>query len=518
MSREITDLGVKESIQKSIVLLKDKKPPAYNDSVLKIGSEDNPRYYYINHADLKGKGSFGAVYAAEKIVLESNEIRFGDKEYVIKLMSPAKTEREELDNEYRVQKKYIETEKPSDMLVNGHYFLIMENMGTDFLEFKKSKLSSLNLEQRLNLVVSFLHTFNLWAHYTPSTKEAVQNFDIKLENIVIKEVSKDRWEATPIDYGLADAITQADVERKRTSITAKGSPRYVAPEVLNEKGGIRSDIFSMVPFIAVVLGVENPFEELDKKYPNPYHLIYNRKEGKTPPFSLSNLLEELVPEEFPERERLIETVKQFLNKMQKFKYKERPTADDVLRFFNDFHILVLHYKNKDEIVNEDFSEEFNKRLDRMDSLVNKNKSNTKIAIQDYLIETKKRHFFSKELGRRRAMVYSVAIESSQSSLEVSILIYALLNESGGKDLKKTVAKQLGYTKASDAAKALHKDILKKTSPETFSNDIMPEVKKLARYADNSKQGFSKNTIEGLMISIRESYKISKENGADLRVL
>lgn len=341
--------------------LKINGKPVRENSVLRVGEKEPYSYYYIDYKKRKGEGCFGEIFGAKKIeVVEKDNVKLSEEDYVIKLMDAQNTSPEQCERECQIQKGYIKTEESSGDF-RGRYFIIMEDLGEqDFAQFKDKGLKKLNLRQRLHLLVSFLHTSNLWRLNTPTTGEPIYHLDIKYQNIVVKEMplGSGMWEARPIDYGLAKRVEKEhDPDQMQGYADLGGTPAFTAPEVIGSAVGTRSDIFSMVPFVAMVLGADDPISKFSK-FDMLELLQYRRVNKDEAKFKLNNLLENLIPKNFPEKDKLKESVKKVLEKMQD-SYEKRPTMDQLLKFFNDFYTIMIAHDTGQQIVcgadKEDFS-------------------------------------------------------------------------------------------------------------------------------------------------------------------
>ena len=79
--------------------------------------------------------------------------------------------------------------------------------------------------------------------------------DIKPENFILAEKNNKQSEVKMIDFGLAKILTKPDQIMKKT----KGSPFYIAPEVLKNSYTMKCDVWSMGVLMYVMLMGKYPF-------------------------------------------------------------------------------------------------------------------------------------------------------------------------------------------------------------------------------------------------------------------
>lgn len=98
----------------------------------------------------------------------------------------------------------------------------------------------------LNFAKGFLHALKILIQLAICQIAGIKHLDVKEENIVINTQTD---EIRLIDFGLS-------VDASQLQCTKRGTPALMAPEMLQKKCLIESDIYSIAPIIALLLKVD----------------------------------------------------------------------------------------------------------------------------------------------------------------------------------------------------------------------------------------------------------------------
>lgn len=231
-------------------MLKSDEPQLITEKIIKPNGEITSRKY--SKGRLLGKGGFARVYEAFNI--ETKQI------FAIKIMeklaiSKARA-RQKFMSEIKIHKSLHHTNIvrfESHFEDSDNVYLILElctNQTLNDLMRRRKRLTELEVQCYLSQVVSslrYLHTHR------------VIHRDIKLGNIFLS----DKMEIKMGDFGLAAKI-EFEGERKRTIC---GTPNYIAPEILNGRGGhsYEVDVWSFGVLMYTMIIGRPPFETSDVK-------------------------------------------------------------------------------------------------------------------------------------------------------------------------------------------------------------------------------------------------------------
>ncbi len=219
-----------------------------------------------------GGGAFGDVYKARKVSI--------DKSYAIKFLKiDEATSRAAIERELEQVRHFSAIDHPNlvtieDMgVVLDVPYLVMGYAGEDTLarRLKRERLSrahALNLFVQSCRGVAALHERRL-AH-----------FDLKPSNIFLKgDVARVG------DYGLAKLL----IEGRQTLSFGRGTPQYMAPEMLKNRADLRADIYSLGVILFEIYSGRLPFET------SPEAGVVLREDDQPPQF----------PDDFPPRVRAV---------------------------------------------------------------------------------------------------------------------------------------------------------------------------------------------------------------------
>ena len=197
--------------------------------------------YEIGHR--LGSGAFGEVYEATKLSI--------GKRYAVKFLKVGgEAESRVVEREIAQAKLFASLDHPNLVaiedvgLVQGVPYVIMGHAGEDTLA-RRLERGPLPLDQAFRIFVQVcrgvlaLHDRNL-AH-----------FDLKPSNVFL------RGETARVgDYGLSKLLSDG----RNTLSFGRGTPRYMAPEMLSGRADHRADVFSLGVLLFEALTGELPFE------------------------------------------------------------------------------------------------------------------------------------------------------------------------------------------------------------------------------------------------------------------
>ncbi len=200
-----------------------------------------PGYQVLN---LLGHGTFGVVYRARKLSIgKPCAIKF------LKVDDPGTSEAvlKELDSlEYLAQLDHPNLVSIEDKgMILGIPYIVMGYAGDETLATRLAEQGKLSPRQASRLMAQVARGVQALHEH------GMVHFDIKPSNIFLKG---DRPRLG--DYGLARLITGS----RRTLTFGRGTPLYMAPEMLYRKGDERSDIYSLGVVLFECVAGETPFK------------------------------------------------------------------------------------------------------------------------------------------------------------------------------------------------------------------------------------------------------------------
>jgi len=206
--------------------------------------------------------------------------------------------------------------------------------------------SGLSLARRLQFINEILFSVNTMHHHHPD-RSAIAHKDIKVDNILyrFRDLKKGKFKDTsiseeerpkegaidvyPIDFGLSDDIKTQDSSSLQKKTLPAGTQVYMAPEVAKRKGGVKSDIYSLTPIVALILGAEEPF----------YQKMEAPRDIENEPFDFYGILSFLKKSAYPHP--LEKWVLKFLERMSDPQYNRRPDINETMKFFLTLNQYVL---------------------------------------------------------------------------------------------------------------------------------------------------------------------------------
>ncbi len=175
-----------------------------------------------------GGGAFGLVFKARKESIE--------KDYAIKFLKvDDEGVRDAIVSELEIAPFFAQVDHPNLVSiedrgeVDGIPYLVMSHAGDDTL---RSRLDQGRLQREHALRIFVQVARGVQALH----QHSLVHFDLKPANVFLKGEL-----ARVGDYGLSRLVTQS-----RNSLSfGRGTPYYMAPEILHRKGDQRSDIYSL---------------------------------------------------------------------------------------------------------------------------------------------------------------------------------------------------------------------------------------------------------------------------------
>lgn len=243
--------------------------------------------------------------------------------------------------------------------------------GESLLHAKKNKtIDESSLARRLQLINEILFSINTMHHHRPGSQDdvaAMMHKDLKLENILAwfrgqqeenKYADELLWaknengpappiDVSPIDFGLTEVVKADDDPTKKQATANAGTWNYIPIEILRKEGGVKSDIYSLTPIIAVILGVEQPFLEKNKfEVPKDKETAKVKETAKNKalaPYNFTDLLGFCNMSIYPHP--LKSFVEAFLKRMSDKEYDNRPDITETMKFFLILNQYVLTAEN-----------------------------------------------------------------------------------------------------------------------------------------------------------------------------
>nr|P0C8M8.1 RecName: Full=Probable serine/threonine-protein kinase CCRP1; AltName: Full=Cell-cycle related Protein 1 [Zea mays] len=266
------------------------------EKVNKIGTEPTIRKY--SKGRMLGKGGFAKCY--EVTNLENKKVLAG--KIICKASLTKSRAKQKLISEIKIHKSL----RHSNIVEFEHVFEDQENVYI-LLELcpNQSLHDLIKRRKRLTEIEVQCYTLQLICGLKYLHSRRVIHRDLKLGNLLLN----DKMELKICDFGLA-AKLEFDGEKRKTVC---GTPNYIAPEVIEGKGGhsYEVDTWSLGVIIYTLLVGRPPFETSDVKQ--------TYKRIKACEYS------------FPDHVSVSDTAKNLVQKMLTLDPSKRPSLDEILQ-------------------------------------------------------------------------------------------------------------------------------------------------------------------------------------------
>ncbi|MEO8401455.1 MAG: protein kinase [Gammaproteobacteria bacterium] len=343
--------------------------------------KNNPqeRFYLVDREfPAIGKGGFGTVHEAYALNITKNDLRRlksnSQKKQVeevmrfaIKIIQHKSTKindlretEEKIEKEMEIFNNFYKAERPVKLQESpAIFFIVMEYIPgyelniihphhhtTDNDKYIQDFIKNASFQTRINLIREMAWSLNTFHHNTPLTGNTVIHRDLKGANFkILPHESSDVifFDVSVIDTGssLTDpdfhdsAVFKHDHHIEGTSLYM----RYMSPEAYQGNTSVKSDIYSMTPLFAAILGARNPL-----KYKEHHlHKLSTKNVGKkldlremSPIAGVEFCFEEMLSEVglvLPELNWTIQPINRFLQRMQHIDAAVRPSTDENISFF-----------------------------------------------------------------------------------------------------------------------------------------------------------------------------------------
>jgi len=213
-----------------------------------------------------GKGGFGVVYLA-------HDLQLHEKPVVVKVLGDSGIEDQWIQNKFRKESESLaRIDHPSVVGVldqgttaDGKLFIVMQFVDGDTLR-NALKNGPLDLT-RAAAILSQTADALAAAHH-----QGVCHRDLKPENIMLRKLPGGREQAVIIDFGIAGAANQSSGGATPTRVA--GSLHYMAPEQMNGKPEVASDIYSLGVIAYEMVTGHAPFRS-----GSPVELYFQQQQG-----------------------------------------------------------------------------------------------------------------------------------------------------------------------------------------------------------------------------------------------
>ena len=165
-----------------------------------------------------------------------------------------------IENEIEILKKM--KSKHSVEFINGikennYYYIIMELCDGDLNKLLTMKKGNLDIITIIKIVIQINEAFKLMRN------NKIEHRDLKPENILIKFKNEEKdFDIKLTDYGLAKYYENSNSKFSKQV----GTPYYIAPEVYNNKGNSKSDLWSIGIILFYLYFNQLPFNDFDDYY------------------------------------------------------------------------------------------------------------------------------------------------------------------------------------------------------------------------------------------------------------
>lgn len=281
------------------------------------------------------------------------------------------------------------------------------------------------------------------------------------------------YELNPIDYGITETISNETIhefidEKPQIIELNQSSEKIPERHVLR---GVRSDVYSMIPMVPIIIDAlgGKPSSSLNLEIrPNENNDIESNKDNHKYHFSKKSILN-MLPENFPFRQRFIDTTIRFLEKMQNYDYKNRATPEDLLRFFVDFYqiVLIIDLINNKQTKNVTKKLYFNDIQARLNNMENLSRANVSASLHEKALdgiycylsknETAFLSYFNKSNLKQARVYFYALLNHSYSKDDKNLILFAILDKSSDKELKKIILENISCQDTQEALKKLDSD-------------------------------------------------------------
>lgn len=340
-----------------------------------VDETNSQERFYLIDKDVAaiGKGGFGTVHEAYALDITNKDLRKVKQRHrkkqveeevmqlAIKILQPKPTSdlkvtEEKIGKEMEIFTHFYKAERPVKLQVTPPiFFIVMEYIPgyelniihphhhtTDQDKFIQNFITNASFGTRIDLIREMAWSLNIFHHNTTLMGDTVIHRDLKGTNFkVLPHESSDGifFDVSVIDTG--SSLSDPDFHDSSVSKHdhyVEGTPLYMSQEAYQGNTGVKSDIYSMTPLFAAILGASNPLKDKE----NQYAKLNKPSGGKKPDlkeflpvasvaFNFEGMFEkDLVP---PDLHWTIKPITQFLNRMQHQDPTARPSTDENIRFF-----------------------------------------------------------------------------------------------------------------------------------------------------------------------------------------
>lgn len=302
-----------------------------------IQNSEYRKIAYHRH-NIIGRGSYGVVYLAHPVDRETGEIDLRTMLAVKKFHKNHELNMKEAAffNAYYGRSELLHAGEDDFMVMQYIAGIsIMKNNSRSSKYGLNDKLINLDFCMRVKIILSIMMTINLMHHDTPHTGQALVHGDINGSNILINlDELSGAVNVHIIDFGLARELGVPQDAMQPAPMV--GTPLFMPKELADDISlhGVKTDIFSLTPIFASILGVNDPFVNRSK-------LRWYEKQYYETPYDLTGLCESVAMENYPFKIKKL--LLRFLARMQSIDSVNRPDSDETLLFFVKLNLFCMTY-------------------------------------------------------------------------------------------------------------------------------------------------------------------------------